>query len=102
MHDRQINLRKLHKEEVRQEMETEVTKRLEEVDSTDMTAEEAWSVFKNTMADTFCKTCSTKKTGKGQVKQTAWWNDTVKEAIKEKEVVQGVGEIKGRGGLREI
>ena len=70
--NRQINLRKLQKEEVRQEVETEVTKRLEEVDSTDMTAEEAWSVFKNTLTDTLSKTCGTKKTGKRQVKQTAW------------------------------
>ena len=81
--DRQIYLRKLQKEEVWQEVETEVTKRMEEVDSTDMTAE-AWSAFKNTLTDTLSKTCGTKKTGKGQVKQTAWWNDTVKEAIKEK------------------
>ena len=48
-----------------------------------MTAEEVWSVFKNTLTDTLGKTFGTKKTGKGQVKQTAWWNDTVKEAIKE-------------------
>ena len=53
-------------------METKVTKRLEEVDSTDMTAEEAWSVFKNTLTDTLSKTFGTKKTGKGQAKQTAW------------------------------
>ena len=53
-------------------------------DSTDMTAEEVWSVFKKSLTDTLSKTCGTKKTGKGQVKQTAWWNDTVKDAIKEK------------------
>ena len=49
-----------------------------------MTAEEAWSVFKNTLTDTLSKTCDTKKTGKWQIKQTIWWNDTVKEVIKEK------------------
>ena len=63
--NRQINLRKLQKEEARQEVETEVTKRLEEVDSTDMTAE-AWSVFKNTLTDTLSKPCGTKKIGKGR------------------------------------
>ena len=65
-------------------METEVTKRLEEVDSTDMTAEEAWPVFRNTLTNTRCKTFGVKKTGTGQAKQTAWWNDRVKGAIKEK------------------
>jgi len=82
--DRQINLRKLQEEEVRQEVETEVTTKLEEVNNTDMTAEEAWSVFKNTLTETLSRACGTKSNGRGQVKQTAWWNDTVKEAIKEK------------------
>ena len=65
-------------------METEITKKLEEVDCTDMTAEETWAVFKNTLTETLSKACGTKIIGRGQVKQTAWWNDTVKEAIKEK------------------
>ena len=80
--DRQVNLRKLQKEEVRQEVETEVTKRLEEVDSTDIRAEEAWSVFQNTLTYTLPAAQRRPK----KVKQTAWWNDTVKEAIKEKKL----------------
>ena len=74
--DRRINLRKLQKEESRQEVETSHKEagrsRQHRHDS------------KNTLTDTLSKTCGTKKTGKGQVKQTAWWNGTVKEAIKEK------------------
>ncbi|XP_005110016.1 uncharacterized protein LOC101854755 [Aplysia californica] len=67
-------------------METDVTQKLKEVDTSEMTAEETWSVFKIVLTETLGKACSTstKNTGRGQVKQTAWWNDTVKEAIKEK------------------
>ena len=80
----QINLRKLQKEEIWQEVEIEVTKKLKDVNSTELT-EETWSVFKNTQVEALKETCGTRKTG-GQTKQTVWWNDTVKEAIREKKL----------------
>ena len=96
----QINLRKLQKEEIRQELGIEVIKKLKYVNSTELTAEETWSVFKNTLVETLKEACDTRKTGRWQTKQTVWWNDTIKE--RRSCTVQGVGENKAGGGLHQI
>ena len=79
----QINLRKLQKEEFRQEVEIEVTKKLKDVNNTELTAEETWSVFKNTLVKVLKEACGARKRGRGQTKQTSWWNDTHKDASRE-------------------
>ncbi|KAI0220192.1 hypothetical protein LSAT2_028288, partial [Lamellibrachia satsuma] len=84
----QINLWKLQKEEIQQEVEIEVTKKLKDVNNTKLTAEETWSVFKNTLVEALKEACGTWKTG--QTKQTAWWNNTVKEGIREKKKLSKV------------
>ncbi|XP_072017154.1 uncharacterized protein [Amphiura filiformis] len=48
------------------------------------TAEEEWNLFKTSLTDTLKAKCGIKKAGKGDKKGTAWWNDTVKVAIKVK------------------
>lgn len=49
-----------------------------------LSVEGTWSIFKTSLTDVLIKTCGTKKTGKVPVKRMQWWNDTVKEATKEK------------------
>ncbi|KAI8484907.1 hypothetical protein Bbelb_373140 [Branchiostoma belcheri] len=80
----QINLRQLQKEEVRQQVETEVTEKLTEIDNSTLTADETWNTFKQTLTEVLENTCGTKKVGKGKTKQTAWWSEDVKEAVQEK------------------
>ena len=46
--------------------------------------DETWSIFKASLIETLYKGCGVKKEGKGPVKETPWWNDNVKEAIKDK------------------
>ena len=55
-----INLRKLQKEEIRQEVEIEMTKKLKDVKSTALTAEETWTVFKNTLVEAPKEACGTR------------------------------------------
>ncbi|KAI8504891.1 hypothetical protein Bbelb_170000 [Branchiostoma belcheri] len=80
----QTNLRQLQKEEVRQQVETEVTEKLTEIDNSTLTADETWNIFKQTLTEVLENTCGTKKVGKGKTKQTAWWSEDVKEAVQEK------------------
>ncbi|XP_072022815.1 uncharacterized protein [Amphiura filiformis] len=47
-------------------------------------AEEEWNLFRTSLKDTLNAKCGIKKAGKGHKKVTAWWNDTVMEAIKVK------------------
>lgn len=58
--------------------------KLQNIITTNMTAEEIWSTFKTTLTKVLQEQCGMKKIRKGKLKATAWWNDTVKEAVKEK------------------
>ena len=46
--------------------------------------DETWSVFRASLKETLSRACGIKNAGKGPVKKTPWWNDNVKEAIKDK------------------
>ena len=60
----QIKPRNLQKE-VRQELEIKVTKKLKDVNSTELTAEVTWYVFKNTLVDTLKEARGTRKEEEG-------------------------------------
>ncbi|XP_071505665.1 craniofacial development protein 2-like [Diadema antillarum] len=79
-----INMRKLQNTEVQDHILNVVGQKLKEVDPTNTNVEEAWSTFKATLLDTLQDACGYRKAGNGTRKATAWWNEDVKEAIKEK------------------
>ena len=79
-----INMRKLQNAEVQDHILHSVSQKLEKVDPTDMNVEEAWDTLKTALLDTLQEACGTKKAGRGTRKATAWWNEEVKEAIREK------------------
>eukprot|EP00058_Branchiostoma_floridae_P000941 XP_002586429.1 hypothetical protein BRAFLDRAFT_131819 [Branchiostoma floridae] len=84
-HEPQINIHKLRKNmDIQEEIKQRVTERLEQEDTWDKSAEETWSIFRDTLLDCLKSTCGKKKNGRGQRKATKWWNDEVKEAVREK------------------
>eukprot|EP00058_Branchiostoma_floridae_P000614 XP_002586102.1 hypothetical protein BRAFLDRAFT_110004 [Branchiostoma floridae] len=84
-HEPQINTHKLRKNmDIQEEIKQRVTERLKQEDTWDKSAEETWSIFKNTLLDCLMSKCGKKKNGRGQRKATKWWNDEVKEAVREK------------------
>ena len=54
------------------------------IDPTILNVDEAWDSFKTVLLDTIREACGIKKTGGRNRKATAWWNEEVKDAIKEK------------------
>ena len=104
--EERINLRELNEEETKQTFEEELGKTLTDIDLDALSMDETWSIFKASLNKTLSKACGVKKAGKGLVKKISWWNDNVKEAIKDKkklyktwvshqrqkEVVQNMGE----------
>ncbi|XP_035664606.1 uncharacterized protein LOC118408089 [Branchiostoma floridae] len=84
-HEPQINLNKLRKNmDIQEEIKRKITERLEQEDTRDKSAEETWCIFRDTLLDCLKNTCGKKRHGKGQRKATKWWNDEVKEAVREK------------------
>ncbi|XP_072039074.1 uncharacterized protein [Amphiura filiformis] len=80
-----INWKKLREEDTCQEIELEMAQKMcDNLSDRKGTAEEEWNLFKTSLTDTLKAKCGIKKAGKGDKKGTAWWNDTVKEAIKVK------------------
>ena len=79
-----INLRALNEVETKQKFEEELGKTLTDIDLDALSMDETWSIFKASLIETLSKACGVKKAGKGPVKKTLWWNDNVKEAIKDK------------------
>ena len=82
--DERINLRVLNEEETKQKFKEELGKTLAGIDLDALSMDEAWSILKASLIETLSKACGVKKAGKGPVKKTPWWNDNVKEAIKDK------------------
>ena len=82
--EERINLKALNEEETRQKFEEELGKTQTDIDLNVLSMDETWSTFKASLIKTPSKACGVKKAGKGPVKKTPWWNDNVKEAIKDK------------------
>ncbi|CAH1268800.1 Hypp3992 [Branchiostoma lanceolatum] len=83
--EEQINWHKFRKSmDIQEETRRKVTESLEHIDTNNMTASEAWCTFRDTLLNTVKKACGTKRQKRGQRKATVWWNDEVKEAVKEK------------------
>ena len=82
--EERINLRALNEEETKQKFEEELGKTLTGIDLDALSMDDTWSIFKASLIETLSKACGVKKAGKGPVKKTPWWNDNVKEAVKDK------------------
>ena len=74
----------LNEEETKQKFKEELRKTQTGIDLNALSMDETWSFFKASLIETLSKACGVKKAGKGPVKKTAWWNDNVKEVIKDK------------------
>ena len=79
-----LNTHKLGDEEVQTRIRRTLSEKLDTINSTSLTVEEAWDTFKTALLDTMKEVCGTKKTGGRNRKATAWWNGEVKDAIREK------------------
>ena len=79
-----INLRVFNEEETKQKFKKELGKTLTGIDLAASPMDETWTIFKASLIETLSKACGVKKASKGPVKKTSWWNDNVKEAIKDK------------------
>ena len=77
-------MRALNKEEAKQKFDEELGKTLTGIDLDALSVDETWSIFKASLTEILSKACGVKKAGKGPVKKTLWWNENVKEAIKDK------------------
>ena len=82
--EERIDLRVLNEEETKQKFKEELGKTLTCLDLDALCLDETWSIFKASLIETLSKACGVKKAVKGPVKKTPWWNDNVKEAIKDK------------------
>ena len=82
--EERINFRALNDEETKQKFEEELAKTLTGIDFDGLSMDEILSVFKASLIETLSKACGVKKAGKGPIKKTHWWNDNVKELIKDK------------------
>ena len=82
--EERINLRVLNEEESKQKFEEELGKTQMGIDHDALSMDESWSIFRASLIQTPSKACGVEKTGKGRVKKTPWWNDNVKQAIKDK------------------
>ena len=81
--EERINLRALNEEETIQQFEEELGKTLTGIHLDALSMDETWFIFKASLTEALSKTCGVKKAGKGSVKKTPWWNNNVKEAIKD-------------------
>jgi len=79
-----INWKKLQEEPICRAIEDHMNNMYQKLDKNDDSTEEEWQLFKATLTDIIKTECGTRRSGKGQRKGTAWWNDTVKQAVKEK------------------
>ena len=77
-------MRALNEEETKQKFEEELGTTLTGIDLDALSIDETWSIFKASLIETLSIACGVKKAGKGPVMKTPWWNDNVKEAIKDK------------------
>ena len=73
-----------NEEETKQKFKEELGKTLTSRDLDALSMDETGSIFKASLIETLSKACGVKKADKGLVKKTPWWNDNVKEAIKDK------------------
>ena len=72
------------KKKPNKKIKEELGKTLTDIDFDDLSMDETWSVFKASLIETLSKACGVKKAGKGPAKKAPWWNDNVKELIKDK------------------
>ena len=79
-----LNMHKLQDEEVQTKIKCIISEKLDHIDPTILNVDEAWDSFKTVLLDTIREACGIKKTGGRNRKATAWWNEEVKDAIKEK------------------
>ena len=79
-----LNMHKLQDEEVQTKIKSTIGEKLDRTDATLLNVDEAWDSFKTVLLDTIREACGIKKTGGRNRKATAWWNEEVKDAIKEK------------------
>ena len=77
-------MHKLQDEEVQTKIKCTISKKLDHIDPTILNVDEPWDSFKTVLQDTIREACGIKKTGGRNRKATAWWNEEVKDAIKEK------------------
>ena len=80
-----IRTRTLEDKEKRELYRRTVTKKLENLDlhANNITLEEKWVAFKQAIIGTAEEVCGEVKQGQ-RMKRTPWWNEKVKEAVKEK------------------
>ena len=78
------NTHKLQDEDVKTQVRNTIIEKLDGTDPAPLNVEEAWNIFKTALQDTIRETCGTKKIGGKNRKATAWWNEEVKDPIKEK------------------
>ena len=64
-------------------LNTDLGKTLTGIDLDALSMDETCQIFKESLIETPSKGCGVKKAGKGPVKKTPWWNDNVKEAMKD-------------------
>ena len=79
-----LNMHKLQEEEVQIQINSIISEKIGFIDSTTLSMEEAWNIFKTAVLDTLKEVCGTKKARGRNRKATAWWNEEVKSAISEK------------------
>ncbi|XP_012940936.1 uncharacterized protein LOC106012456 [Aplysia californica] len=85
-----LNMHKLGDDQVQAQIRSTLNEKLGSINSKILTVEEAWDTFKTTLLDTMKEVCGTKKTRGKYRKATAWWNEEVKDAIKEKKRLYNV------------
>ena len=80
-----VNLKNLKDEAVRENYEKELNEIFVKLPKERKTVEEEWEMFKSSILNTAKTTCGTTKKHKTRIKKiTSWWNDEVKEAVKDK------------------
>ena len=84
-HQMTFNLRRLQQVHVRSKFSKTVEKTLSGVNPADLNVVIGWRTFKTAVHESLRKVCGMRKVGNNTSKKTrAWWNDKVKEAIKQK------------------
>jgi len=79
-----INLKKLDDATICQKIQADMDSKFNNLSKETRTPEEEWECYRLSLTDSLKSRCGTKKSGKGVKKGTAWWNETVKDAIKNK------------------
>lgn len=78
-----LKVRSLEDPEKRKEYEERITKKLQTINQENTTIDQKWEIFKTAILESAEEVCGRVKIGQRK-KRTPWWNETVRQVVKEK------------------